>query len=139
LNWKLSGLGRWADVGQLVMRAGVGVMMMTHGWPKVAGGAASWEKVGHAMGTFGLTFAPTFWGAAAAFSEFLGGFLLAIGLATRPAAACLAFTMFVAASNHLAHGQGLDAAGHAIELFFVFVGLLFLGPGRYSVDGRSGG
>ena len=137
--WRMAALGRWSEIGHLVLRAGVGVMMMTHGWPKVAGGAATWEKVGHAMGTFGITFAPTFWGACAAFSEFLGGLLLAVGLASRPAAAALAFTMFVAASNHLARGQGLDGASHAIELFFVFVGLLFLGPGKYSVDGRSGG
>jgi putative oxidoreductase len=134
----LRALARYADVGHLVLRAGVGAMMVLHGWPKVAGGAGTWEKLGGAMGTFGIHFAPTMWGMAAAFSEFLGGLLLVLGLGTRPAAAALAFTMFVAASNHLAHGQGLDTASHAIELFFVFVGLVFLGGGRYSLDARQG-
>ncbi|MEQ1566631.1 MAG: DoxX family protein [Myxococcota bacterium] len=132
--WTLPFLGRWADVGHLVLRAGVGVMMVTHGWPKLAGGEAVWEKVGRAMGVFGITFAPTLWGFAAAATETFGGALLAIGLATRPAAALLTFTMLVAALSHLSRGQGLGEASHAIELGFVFAGLTFVGGGKYSVD-----
>jgi putative oxidoreductase len=135
----LAFLGRYADVGHLILRAGIGIMMMTHGWPKVAGGERRWEALGRAMGWLGITFAPTLWGAAAAFTEFFGGLLLAVGLATRPAAALLAFTMFVATLNHLQRGEGVGAASHAIELGIVFIGLVFMGAGRYSLDARSGG
>lgn len=132
--WTLDFLGRYAPLGHLILRAGVGVMMMTHGWPKVAGGEERWAALGRAMGALGVTFAPTLWGAAAAFTELIGGLLVAIGLGTRPASALLSFTMFVAAANHLVRGDGLGRASHAIELFFVFLGLVFLGGGRYSVD-----
>ncbi|MEQ1502389.1 MAG: DoxX family protein [Myxococcota bacterium] len=137
LTW--SPLARFADLGQLVLRAGVGAMMVLHGWPKVAGGAAGWDKLGHAIGVLGIDFAFTFWGAMAAFSEFLGGALLVIGLGTRPASAALAFTMLVATLMHLKGGDGFNGASHAMALGFVFVGLLFVGAGRYSVDRRLGG
>ena len=134
LTW--SPLAAFADLGHLVLRAGVGASMVMHGWPKVEGGGAYWRKLGGAMATLGVTFAPTFWGAMAAFSEFAGGALLVIGLATRPSAALLAFTMFVASAMHLQKGQ--DAA-HAMELCAVFIGLVFLGGGKYSIDRRLTG
>lgn len=137
LTWPF--LSRWADVGHLVVRAGVGAMMITHGWPKVQGGEAAWRRVGSAMATFGVHFAPTLWGAAAAFTEAVGGALLVVGLATRPASALLAFTMFVAASTHLHRGQGLGEASHAIELCLVFLGLVLMGGGRFSLDRSLGG
>src|SRR5690606_32193144 len=92
------------------------------------------EAVGGAMGNLGITFFPTFWGLMAAIAETIGGFLLIIGLAFRPACLLLAFTMFTAALNHLARGDGLMGASQPIELFAVFIGLLFIGPGKYSVD-----
>jgi putative oxidoreductase len=134
LTW--SPLARLADVGHLVMRVGLGAAMVVHGWPKVAGGEAQWRRLGGAMVNLGITFAPTFWGAMAAFSEFLGGALLVIGFATRPAAALLAFTMFVAAVMHVNKGDGFGEWSHAAELCVVFVGLMFMGAGRYSVDRR---
>jgi putative oxidoreductase len=42
--------------------------------------------------------------------------------------------MAVAATMHLGRGDGLKGAAHAIELGIVFVGLLVIGAGRYSVD-----
>lgn len=136
LTW--APLGAFSELGHVLLRAGVGAMMVLHGWPKVAGGAAGWERLGHAMGVFGVNFAPTAWGAAAAFSEFLGGALLMIGFATRPAAAMILCTMIVAVGMHLDRGQGFDGAGHALTIGLVMVWLLFAGAGRYSVDRRLG-
>ena len=75
----------------------------------------------------------------AAFAEFVGGFLLIIGLFSVPAIVLLAITMLVAAVMHLSTTQdtGLKAfmsAGNAIELFIIFVGLFIMGPGIYSLD-----
>lgn len=129
-----SGLGSYKNTGLLLLRVGLGFMMMMHGLPKLTGGMERWEAVGGAMGNLGITFFPTFWGLMAAIAETIGGFLLIIGLAFRPACLLLAFTMFTAALNHLARGDGLMGASQPIELFAVFIGLLFIGPGKYSVD-----
>ncbi|HHO52864.1 MAG TPA: DoxX family protein [Deltaproteobacteria bacterium] len=131
-----SGLGRYRDLGVAIVRIGLGLMMMVHGWPKVAGGAAKWEGLGRAMGAVGIDFAPIFWGAAASFTEFFGGALIVIGLATRPAAALMVFTLFIASASHLNAGDGIAGASHAIETGLGFFALLFVGPGSLSVDGR---
>jgi len=129
-----SGLGNYKNTGLLLLRIGLGIMMMMHGLPKLTGGVDRWEAVGGAMGNLGITFFPVFWGLMAAVSETFGGFLLLIGLAFRPACLLLAFTMLTAAINHLSRGDGLMGASHPIELCIVFLGLLFIGPGKYSVD-----
>lgn len=133
LRWSL--LGRYSDLGVLVLRVGLGLMMMFHGWPKVQGGPSKWAGLGGSMSLFGIDAFPTFWGAAAAFTELVGGALLVLGLGTRPAAALLAFVMFVAAANHYAE-EGLRAASHPIETGLGLIALLFLGTGRYGLEDR---
>lgn len=46
-------------LGLTVIRVGLGVMMMTHGYPKLMGGPAGWEGLGGVMAVLGITFAPT--------------------------------------------------------------------------------
>ncbi len=130
----LSSLGNFKDLGLLVMRVGLGVMFINHGAPKMFGGPEGWRGVGGAMGNLGVTFAPEMWGFLAALAEFGGGICLVLGLAMRPACLMMAFTMLVAAIHHLKAGDGIDGASHAIESGVAFVGLLVLGPGKYSVD-----
>lgn len=124
------------DVGILVLRAGLGASMVVHGWPKLSGGLLTWTKLGGAMASLGITFAPALWGLAAAVAEALGGVLLVLGLATRTASAALAFTMFVAFKWHLDAGEGFGGYSHALEDGIAFLALVLLGPGRYSVDHR---
>lgn len=131
-----SGLGRYTDAGLLLMRVGLGAMMIVHGYPKLVGGPEKWAKVGRAMENLNIDAYPTFWGFMAAAAEAFGGLLLMIGLAFRPAALLLLFTMVVAAMSHFAKGDDLLRSSHAIELGFVFLGLFFVGPGRYSIDKR---
>ncbi len=123
-------LGRYRDFGLLVLRLGVGVMFLFHGWPKLMGGPVKWEALGTAMGYLGVYVIPVFWGLMAALSEFFGGVCLILGVVFRPACLLLLGTMAVAATMHLQRGDGLQVASHAIELGFVFFGLLFVGPGR---------
>ncbi len=126
------------NVGLLVMRSGLGGMMITHGWPKVMAGPDTWIKLGNAMTHFGIDFQPALWGLAAALSETVGGLLLVIGFYTRPAAAALLFTMIVAARLHLVK-DGLSDASHAIEDGFAFFGIMLLGGGAWSADARFRG
>jgi putative oxidoreductase len=129
----LSNLGKYRNTGLLITRVGLGIMFLYHGYPLVLGGPTKWAAIGSATRYSGIHFFPTFWGFMAACSETFGGFLLVIGLAFRPVCLLLLITLTVAALMHLAT-TGLQDASHAIEDAVVFAGLLFVGPGRYSVD-----
>lgn len=127
-------LGRYKDLGLLILRIGLGIMFLWHGAPKLAGGPEKWEKIGMAMASTGINAIPVFWGFIASFTEFFGAICLISGLMFRPACALLAITMAVAASMHLGKGDGLKGASHAIEDGIVFLSLMLIGPGRYSID-----
>ncbi|HEX6987359.1 MAG TPA: DoxX family protein, partial [Planctomycetaceae bacterium] len=75
----------------------------------------------------------------AALSEFAGGILLMLGLATRFAAVFVAATMAVAAFKVHGHAFALAAKPipgmeYALTLMCVALGLVFTGPGRFAVD-----
>lgn len=127
-------LHKYKDEGLLMLRIGMGSMMMYHGAPKILGGAAGWAKVGAAMKFVGITFAPEFWGFMAASSEFFGGLLIILGLATRLACAMVTVTMGVAVAMKLGTGGGLFGASQALENGIVYLSLLISGPGKYSLD-----
>jgi putative oxidoreductase len=117
------------DIGLLLLRVGLGAMFIYHGIPKFLGGPESWVSVGGAMKTFGITFAPGFWGFMAAFSELFGGIFLILGLFFRPVCVLLTITMLVAANMTFKMGQGLMGAAHPLELAIVFISLIFIGTG----------
>ena len=127
-------LGKYRNTGLLILRIGLGVMFIIHGFPKLAGGPSGWAGLGGSMKVVGIDFLPVFWGFMAAVAETFGGFLLIVGLFFRPACMLLVFTMAIAALVHFGKGDGLKGASHAIELGIVFFSLIFIGPGRYSVD-----
>ena len=123
------------DFGLLIIRAGIGLSMLTlHGLPKITGGIDKWTAIGGSMKVIGINFLPVFWGFAAAATETFGAFLLILGLFHRPVSALLAFTMLIATLVHLNNGDGISVASHAMELGLVFFGLIFTGPGKYAVD-----
>lgn len=129
-----SSLSKQKDLGLLILRVGVGAFMILHGLPKLMGGPDVWNGVGKSMGNLGVTFIPVFWGFMAAITETIGGLFLLMGLWYWPVCILLAFTMLVAGAKHLSAGDGWGGASHALELMFVYIGLIFIGPGSYSVD-----
>jgi len=42
--------------------------------------------------------------------------------------------LIIAALLHFKTGGGIEEAAHAIEDAITFAGLIFIGPGKYSVD-----
>ncbi|UKT63398.1 DoxX family protein [Pedobacter mucosus] len=130
----LDNLGKYRNTGLLILRVGLGIMFIIHGFPKLAGGPSGWTSLGGSMKVIGIDFLPVFWGFMAAISETFGGFLLIVGLFFRPACVLLVFTLIIAALVHFSKGDGLKGASHAIELAIVFFSLIFVGPGKYSVD-----
>ena len=124
------------DLGLLILRVGIGVMIMVHGYPKLVGGIEKWNWLGHQMSYLGINFLPVFWGFMAAVTEFFGGLCLILGFFHRVASLLLAFTMLVATLFHLGKGDGLAGSSHSIELGIVFISLILIGPGKLSLDGK---
>lgn len=135
----LRSLSKYRDTGLLLLRILIGLSFLAHGLPKLTAGPELWEKLGKSMEFVGVGAYPLFWGLLAALSESIGGFLLLIGFAFRPACLFLLSTMAVATTMHFHTTPGnffekWFVASHAIELGSVFLSLLLIGPGRYSVD-----
>jgi putative oxidoreductase len=127
-------LGNYKNLGLLIIRVGLGIMFIFHGYPKLLGGVSMWERLGGSTKYIGIHFLPAVWGFLCAATETFGGFLLILGLAFRPVCILLLINLVVAALSQIGAGGGLMDASHAIEDAIMFAGLLFVGPGRYSVD-----
>jgi len=143
MNLKWKSLDRFSDAGLLITRVGIGALfMIVHGYPKLAGGPDKWASVGRAVGYLGIDFGYTAWGFAAAVTETLGGLLLILGWAHRPAALALFITMVVASiwkyyPSVLDVMGGWNSAGHPVAMAVVCLGIFLTGPGKYSLDAKS--
>ncbi|OHB49781.1 MAG: DoxX family protein [Planctomycetes bacterium GWF2_40_8] len=127
-------LDKYRDIGLLILRVGIGIMFMCHGLPKLIAGPETWTMLGGAMKSLEVGFTPMVWGFMAAFSEFAGGLLLVPGFFTRPACFFLLATMIVATSMHIGKGDPFLKYSHAMEAGILFLSLIFIGPGKYSLD-----
>ena len=129
-----SQLGNYRNFGLFVMRVGLGVMMFLHGLPKLTGGIPRWEALGQNMGHLHIHFIPVFWGFMSAITETIGGIFCVLGLWFRLVSLLMVINFVVAVATLFAGGSTVLAASEAIELLFVFFGLVFLGAGSYSID-----
>jgi len=130
-------LDKYRDLGILLLRGLAGLYMaFGHGLGKITAGPESWANLGGAMSHLGITFLPTFWGFMAAIAEFVCALLIVAGLVTRPAAILLVINMTVAANMHIQTGNGSPET--AIMYGIVFLTLIFIGPGKYSLDAQFG-
>lgn len=127
------------DAGLLIMRVGIGFMFIVFGWGKLAGGVERWRQLGGAMQVYGIGFVPAFWGFMAMFAELAGGLMLGLGLFVRPFAALMCFTMLTAAAMLIRNGAGLNHFAHAVNLAFVFAGLVLIGGGRFVLGNKFSG
>lgn len=126
----------WVDLGLLILRIGIGIIFLFHGWSKITGGVETWTQLGSTMSTLGITFAPAFWGFMAAFAEVVGAVFIIFGLLLRPMSLLLIFTMIVALITHVTMGDPFGIYSNALKAMVVFVTLFITGPGKYSVDYR---
>jgi putative oxidoreductase len=94
------------------------------------GGVAGLTKGLAAAGIPGGLFAAYLSGIA----EFFGGIALALGLFFRPLTVVMAFNMLVALLFHLNLGDPYVKYSHALESGILFISLIFVGPGKFSLD-----
>lgn len=126
------------DLGLLIIRLVIGLIMMGHGAQKLFGwfggygpkGTGGWlESIGVRPGVAMAV--------VAGLAEFGGGALFALGLATPLASLLIAATMLVAiAKVHGANGLWVTANGYEYNLVLIAaaVGIGFAGAGTYSLD-----
>lgn len=125
-----------ADVGKLVLRLALGVLVLMHGVAKLRGGLDPIEGMVTAAGL------PAFLAYGALAGEVLGPLMLIAGFYARIGAALIALNMlFALGLAHLGQlGQLNDQGGWALELqgmfLFTAIALVLLGPGRYSVNAK---
>jgi putative oxidoreductase len=119
--------------GALLMRLILGVSMAVHGDQKVLPLSAL-HHYAHYVSTLGL---PYWLGYVSAYTEFVGGILLILGLFTRLAAFLVAVNMLVAFATVGIH-QGFGIYNYILALAALAIMLLFYGAGAFSVDRKIG-
>lgn len=117
-----------ADLALLLLRFISGVLIITHGWPKLVNFTDRASNFADPLG-FGSPASLS----VTVFAEFFCGILLCLGLFTRVALLFLVALMAVIVL--FVHGADpLPEKEYPILLWVTFVTLYFTGPGRYSVD-----
>jgi putative oxidoreductase len=135
-----------ASIGLLILRAGIGGYMATHGWSKL-------QMVldgNYAMFADPIGIGPHASLILTAFAEFVCAVLVVVGLGTRLAAIPIVIAMGVAA--FVAHGadpwsmetaairfmtgesESWGSKQPALMFMIPFLALAFTGPGRFSLD-----
>ena len=133
-------LDRLQPLALLVMRLTLGAIMAAHGYHKVFGGLHH-----HAEMVAGLSL-PGWLGYVSAFTEFLGGLLILVGLFTRAAAFAVCIDLVVAIWKvHLHNGLigSPDRPGYefALAAAALALALILFGGGPIAIDHvlRGGG
>ncbi len=126
----LNSLQPW---GALVLRLAIGLSMSVHGYEKVIPHGAL-NHFAHYVVTLGM---PYWLGYVSAYTEFVGGILLLIGLLTRLAAALVAINMLVALFTVGIH-QGFGIYNYIIALAATAIMLIFTGAGAMGLDRKIG-
>ncbi len=126
------------DLGKLILRLTVGILMLFHGWAKLRHGIGPIESMVVARGL------PAFFAWGVYIGEVIGPLLLIFGFYARLGAVLVVVNMVVALV--LAHGthffQLAGSGGWRLELqaLFLFTALsvALLGAGRFSIAGKGG-
>ncbi|MEN3365827.1 MAG: putative oxidoreductase [Burkholderiales bacterium] len=126
-----------SDLGKLILRVTLGILILLHGIAKITGGVSS---ITSSVAKLGL---PAELGYLVYIGEVIAPVLLILGFWTRISAGIIAINMVVAV--WIAHTSQLfeltKNGGWALELQGMFlmtaIALVFLGGGRYSLGANS--
>ena len=122
------------DMGRLLLRVALGVLILLHGVAKLRGGMSGIERLVEAQGLPGILAYGVLVG------EVLAPLMLIAGFHARIGAALVAINMlFAIALAHMGQlGQLNGTGGWALELQGMFlataVAIALLGPGRYGIN-----
>jgi len=131
-------LDRLHPLALLVLRLGLGIIMIAHGWQKLSGG------LGKFMGFLPNIGVPGWMAYPVVAAELGGGILVLVGLLTRLGALSILIDMTVAIIKvHWKNGlKGPGGYEFPLACAVIAFALIFLGAGPISLDGaffRGGG
>jgi putative oxidoreductase len=139
MNAFSTSLGRMADLGPLLMRIGIGAAFAYHGWLKLDGGV---ENYAGFLDSLNVPL-PDLVAWLQIIAEGVGGLLLIAGLLTRFVTLPLIGIMIgaillVKADLGFIVTDGSPGFSYETVLLAGLLGLLFIGPGRFSLDAVVG-
>jgi len=130
---RMAFLAKYSDFGLLLLRVSIGVLFLLYTAPVLLGGPSAWAHFGAGARNLGIHSHFQIWGFVVALLGCIAGVLVIFGLFFRPGV----LVLLVLAIGHaigVKHGTGFRNALPSIEMCFVLAGILFVGPGKYSVD-----
>ena len=124
-------LAKYSDFGLLLLRVSLGVLFIIICAPVLMSGSAAWSRFGSGIHVIGLSTHYGAWGFVGSLLACAGAVLMIFGLFFRLGV----LVCFVIALLHaFAAGRGVHALLIPIELVVILLSVLFIGPGKYSVD-----
>ncbi len=130
---RLAFLAKYREAGLLLIRVSIGLLVILYTAPVLISGPKAWANFGAGAVHFGLHSHHQLWGFLGSLLGCLGGVLMIFGLFFRIG---VLLVLVLAMGHALAvyEGSGFRVALPSIEMCFVLLGILFIGPGKYSVD-----
>jgi len=123
---------RQSNFGLLIMRLGLAAVLLFHALPKLFAGSHSWQSVGTTLAFINVGLPESILGFGMLLLEALGAISLMFGYFFRIACIILLIIFSLYFFNYFRIGYQtlmLWSAGLAA----VFFGLIYVGPGRYSI------
>ncbi len=123
---------RQSNSGLLIMRLGLAAVLLIHSLPKLFAGFHSWQSVGTTLGFINVGLPTEVLGFSMLLLEALGAVSLMFGYIFRIACIILFIIFGLYCFNYFSIGYRtlmLWSAGLAA----VFFGLIYVGPGRYTI------
>lgn len=130
---RLAFLAKYRESGLLLIRVSIGLLFIIYAAPALIGGPKAWAHFGAGAGHLGLHSHFQIWGFLGSLAGCLGGVLMIFGLFFR-IGVLLVLVLAIGHAIAVENGSGFRVALPSIEMCFVLAGILFVGPGKYSVD-----
>jgi putative oxidoreductase len=130
---RLAFLAKYREGGLLLIRVSIGLLFILYTAPALIGGPGAWAHFGAGARHLGLHSHFQLWGFLGSFLGCLGGVLMIFGLFFR-IGVLLVLVLAIGHAIAVESRSGFRVALPSIEMCFVLAGMLFVGPGKYSVD-----
>jgi putative oxidoreductase len=130
---RMAFLARYREAGLLLLRVTLGLLFIYVTAPVLTGGAKSWAHFGAGIRLLGIHSHFQFWGILHALAGCVGGILMIFGLFFR-IGVLLALVLTILQTLAIYKSLGVQTALPVIQMCLVLTSLLFIGPGKFSVD-----